>query len=303
MQQTNPGNLMGSPRLPDFFIAGAAKAGTTSLWRYLIQHPSIFMPEDAVYKEPGFFSCLRPFNDREAYLRLFEDAAPGQRVGEASGAYLTSPDSAQRIQADIPDAQVIIMLRNPADRAFSLYQWMTQNGYEHAPTFDEALLLEEERMRSASFKRSNPEYYYNYLYYHSGLYSRQIDRYLSAFGEDQVEVLIFEEFIDAPEKHTQKVYQFLRVDPDFRPVTRVHNRSRSARAPRAQVALREFVEPTLNTLGLPGRHRLLQIARSLNEKKRVQLDKTTRAQLLRAYRDDIRATGQLLDRDLSSIWL
>src|SRR5579872_6439243 len=137
-------------RLPNFFIAGAPKAGTTSLYHYLSQHPQVYM---SPLKEPNYFAAeiredncdpvvrrrlygeqraLRRFLDGpmlgphfsgivsewEDYLRLFANATTERAVGEASVGYLRSPTAPSRIAEKIPEAKIIVMLRDPADRAF-----------------------------------------------------------------------------------------------------------------------------------------------------------------------------------------
>jgi hypothetical protein len=116
-----------SVRTPDFFICGAAKSGTTSLWNYLVQHPGIYEAQD---KEPSYFSALHPlYPSARQYGRLYGDAREDQLVGDASVAYLTSPDSAFRICRVVPNAKIIIVLRDPTERAFSLYRHMVWHGF------------------------------------------------------------------------------------------------------------------------------------------------------------------------------
>lgn len=128
-----------SKRFPDFFVVGAARSGTTSLWMYLLQHPKIFMPREIELKEPSFFCDLLDLYDVDAYLRLFSDAKPESAIGEASTAYLTSPESADLICNANPDARIIIMIRNPIDRALSLYKWMIREGYEWITPFEKSI--------------------------------------------------------------------------------------------------------------------------------------------------------------------
>jgi hypothetical protein len=87
------------------------------------------------------------------------------------------------------DAKFIDILRNPADRAHSLYHHIRRDGYEKKATFEGALAAEEERVRSRAFKRNCPQYYYNFLYFRSGLYGEQIERYLSFFARHQFHFL------------------------------------------------------------------------------------------------------------------
>jgi hypothetical protein len=249
-------------RMPNFFIAGAARCGTTSMWDYLKQHPDIFLPDEFRVKEPSFFCENFGMKSREKYLSLFRNAGDQKLVGEASGPYLTSPEAPARIQAEVPDAKFIIMLRNPAVRAFSLFKWMRANGYEDCADFREALRLEKERMGDASFQKDCPQYFYNFLYFHSGLYAAQVSRFFDTFGRDRVMVVIFEEFIAQPERHVRDAYKFLGVDENFRPKIEVLNASRDGTA----------LEPAL------------------------------RKELLAQYAGDISQLEKLLGRELQSLW-
>ena len=136
-------------KLPNLFIVGAAKAGTTSLYEYFKQHPQIFMVESDLQKEPSYFcSLVKPSKKYKYYLSLFEKATENHvRIGEASTSYLTCPESALRIKEyenkNNLDCRIIIMLRNPVDRAYSLYNWMTQSGYEWCGSFEKALRIEK----------------------------------------------------------------------------------------------------------------------------------------------------------------
>ena len=108
------------PRWPNLFVVGAPRAGTTSLYHYLRQHPEIYM---SPLKEPHFFSHSNPQSDtvvkhQDAYLRLF-DAARGEKLrGEASPAYLADPDAPARIKDASPEAKIVAVLREPVSRAF-----------------------------------------------------------------------------------------------------------------------------------------------------------------------------------------
>lgn len=246
-------------RWPDFFICGAARSGTTSLWNYLRQHPDIYMPSDFAQKEPSYFSELYGLRDRHAYLRLFKNSRPDQLLGEASTSYLTSPDSAERIHREVPSARFIILLRNPVDRAYSLYKWMRENGYEPITTFEEALREEGtsrlgpprfERSHRPEFVRTNGQYYYNYLYFHSGLYHDQVKRYVDLFGREQVMVWVFEEFVADTRAHLRRGFEFLGVDKEFDSEIEVHNAtsSRLAIHPGVRSELRQRYQPDIRRL-------------------------------------------------------
>lgn len=201
---------------PDFFICGAARSGTTALWHCLKQHPQLFLPCEYLSKEPAFY-CLSNqrfgISSRAEYENLLADAKPGQLVGEASGAYLTSPESPLLIYNDNPLAKFIILLRNPADRAYSLYKWMRTHGYEMAECFQEALMLEKIRVCNATFFHDNPQYFYNYLYFTTGIYINYITNYLRVFGQNQCLFLISEQLFSEPMTVLQVVFRHLGVDP------------------------------------------------------------------------------------------
>lgn len=288
---------------PDFFICGAAKSGTTSLWKYLQQHPSVFMPTSM--KEPGYFSNLRPLQDLDRYTSLFEKATDDQRVGEASGAYLTSPESPGRIYDAVPEAQIIIMLRNPADRAYSLYRWMTREGYEPISSFEEALAAEPERIDDESFKHDNPEYYYNFLYFTSGLYSTQIQRFENTFPSERLLYLLFDEFVQKPVDVTQRVFRFLGVDDEVKPTIKTHNKGKNVWSPSLQFSIRHSITPALvNVLGFSLGKRIGGRMMKVNMSREVSpLPPDLRSRLLDRYADDIRKTEEQTGLPLSDAWL
>ena len=197
------------------------------------------MPADELYKEPCFFSPYGENLGLDNYLRLFRFASPVQHViGEASTVYLTDPVSAKRIFEFNPDAKIIIVLRNPIERAYSLYNWMVQDGYEYAPSFKDALSLEVCRLTARIPNWFEPQYYWNYLYIRSGLYYEQVKRYVDYFKE-RVLVLRFEEMKADPQGIFDTVCTFLgiqRITKKFRK----HNVSKSVRSPKIQFILRHL---------------------------------------------------------------
>jgi hypothetical protein len=224
---------------PNLFIVGAARSGTTSLWQYLRQHPSIYMPEDELYKEPSFFCSIGAPMGMDKYLSIFSAGLNNHDiVGEASTAYLTDPSSAKKLYDFNPEAKIIILLRNPADRAYSLYSWMVGDGYEYASTFDEALELEQSRRQNNIPNWFEPQYYWNYMYFQSGLYYEQVKRYLELFGNN-VMIIKFEHF----RRHTQIVYDnvcaFLGLEKHELDL-QIHNQSPSVLSSKIQFLLRKL---------------------------------------------------------------
>ena len=208
-------------RLPDFFIVGHAKSGTTALYEMLRGHPQIYMPD---LKEPWFFaSDMRPrFQPPRAgvlpqtldeYRELFAAAQPGQRVGEASSSYLWSRTAAQRIAEVRPDAQIIALLREPASFLHSLHLQLLQSHVETQKNFARAIALEPRRRRGERIPRtSHRPQLLNYSDH--VCYVEQLRRYDSAFPEDQVLVLIYDDFRADNERTVRAVLRFVGVAED-----------------------------------------------------------------------------------------
>lgn len=285
---------------PDFFIVGAAKAGTTSLWRYLKENPEVFMAGDEILKEPCFFSDQGPRRTMEEYLKLFEGASEEhERVGEASTIYLPDPTSAGRIYGFNRDARIIMVLRNPVDRAYSLYNWMVQEGYEYSSTFEKALEREERRSNKRIPNFFEPELYYSdYMYFSSGLYCEQVKRYLDIFG-DNVLVVKFDDLVNDFDATYERVCSFLgirvnRLSPD------VFNPSRSIYSPGLQFALRKAndllvkIAPRLFSFTFKTKEsRDWLLGLGLKEGRPPKLREETGKELLERYRDDIRCLSEL----------
>ncbi|MGH9241335.1 MAG: sulfotransferase [Vicinamibacterales bacterium] len=295
-------------REPDFFLVGASRAGTTSFWRYLVQHPEIYMPPGSMAeKEPCHFCEVTPkwataYRDRDNYLGLFSQAGDCRVIGEASTPYLVAPEVPGRIRAAYPDAKILVILRNPVDRAFSLYRYLCLIGAEWVSTFEKALLAESSRRRDQRFKHSNPLWYALYEYFHSGLYSAQIERYLSAFPEEQVKVILFDDLERDPLRVIQEVYGFLGVDRSFAPKVIRYNGSQFPFSVKLQYLLGRDLDRS--AAGRYGRIRgpLFKANARLGRLRPRSLDPRTRRRLRDAYRDDLTRLSALINRPLDG-WL
>lgn len=210
--------------LPDFFIIGAAKAGTTSIFALLEQHPDIFMPTP---KEPEFFARDDLYSAGiETYSALFAGARPGQRLGEASTLYSHAPlfpDTAARIARHAPGAQFIYVLREPVARAYSFYVQLVknyQNGtrdYAVHRCFEDFVLPERHALAAPREKAlapfnahfpDTPE-----LCLAGSDYLLQIETYLACFPRDRFLFLTFEAFRDDPRATLRRITGFLGLDP------------------------------------------------------------------------------------------
>lgn len=187
-------------RLPSFIIIGAQRAGTTSLFNALAQHPMI---SPSVVKEVHYFDFR--YHRGERWYRSHFPMLPGRRYheghqwGEASPFYLFDPFVPARVRALLPDVKLIALLRNPIDRAYSDHQFETKLGHESLP-FQEALEREEERLALDDPARlSDPRYLYHshrrrHAYVARGLYAEQVARWQATFGNDRLLVLPSEDF-------------------------------------------------------------------------------------------------------------
>jgi len=195
-------------RWPNFFIAGAPKAGTSSLCAYLQAVPGIYMSK---IKEPNYFSRVivpdahpvRPVRDEREYLQLFAEAGDARIVGEASPTYLADPEAPRLIRNAVPHAKVLVSLRDPVERAYSHYLMMLNNGTARGTFLDEIKRgLALGGNRSLALLRADV-----------GLYSAQIERFRSGFQDSQFKILVFEEFSADVAGSLQQVLEFLGVEP------------------------------------------------------------------------------------------
>ena len=284
--------------LPNFYIAGTPKSGTTSLYHYLNGHPDVFM---CPVKEPNFFAydeiisqnlyySEKGIGSQSEYEALFNDVAKETAVGEASVAYLFYPKTPGKIKAVCQNARIIIILRNPVDRGFSHYLMDMRLGYVNIP-FEDIV-----------YKRADHPlldlYYQQFI--ELGLYHDQIKRFLDTFGDSQVRIFLYE---DLKEDITQVIlssYEFLDLNCAILPdLEKKHN---VYRQPRNRLV--QFLYSAKSFRGLvrniiPGRF-VDKIKNGLLVKgKKPQLSLETRAYLQYLFRDDIKKTATLIGRDLS----
>jgi len=203
-------------RKPDFFIAGAPRCGTTSMYAYLRQHPQIHV---SVHKEPHFFgSDLTPLpgaiRDEALYLALFAGAGDRPRAGESSVHYLSSRRAPFEIRDYAPEARIIILLREPLAMAHSLYSLYTRTGNEDLATFEEALAAEPERR--AGHRIPAGAYFPEGLQYtEEALHAGKVERWLEVFGREQVLCILFDDFVRDTAAVYRRTLEFLGVDASF----------------------------------------------------------------------------------------
>jgi hypothetical protein len=299
---------MSSPRFPDFFIVGAFKSGTTALYEYLRQHPQVFMP---FHKEPLFFGddLTRRYGrmTRDQYLDLFREARPDQRAGEASAWYLYSKSAAREIAAASPGAGIVVMLRNPVDVMYAQHSQLLFNVEEDIVDFGAALAAEPDRRRGERLP-PGPLRVENLYYRESVRFAEQVRRYLDAFGNERVHVIVFDDFRDDTPAAYRAVLEFLGVDPTFTPDFEVRNPNKQVRFKALQRLVYQPPGPLLRAVPVLRRfplvHRLRERVLSMNSaaRRRPAMDPGLRRRLLDELAPEIEELGRLIGRDLSA-WL
>ena len=200
-------------KLPNFLVAGVPKAGTTNLWKNLRQHPDVFLPK---VKEPRFFIDApegwvrsKQIGSLDSYRSLFEPATSEAAIGEVSPGYFSSRKAPDRIRETLGHPKIILVLRNPVERAFSHFVFSLRKGLEpDMATFESA--IENETVRVGDSVRHRP-------YVNIGFYYQHLQRWTSIFNRNSIKLLFFEDLKDDEVAFTQRVYDFLGVDDSFEP--------------------------------------------------------------------------------------
>ena len=311
---------------PNFFLVGAPKAGSTSLYHHLRQHPEIYM---SPIKEPSYFSLeMRPENFApvyrphayrrieetreflrgpmnppitagivttwEDYLRLFTAAKNHRAVGEASVGYMVSPYAAEAIAGRIPEARILMILRSPVDRAFSHYLYMLSEGLieQSFRQYVRACL----RHRGEGLGIHEP-------FLDMGFYAGQVQRYLSRFPRDRVRIWTYEDYVACPRELLRTIFRFIGVEEGFEPDMSVrYHQPRIPKMVSSARVLRWARMTAFSRKVLPARARAAARNVFYSLPGEVKMDAADRALMLEFYSSDIRRLEKILDRDLSG-WL
>jgi hypothetical protein len=231
--------------LPDFLVIGAQKAGTTALYAYLRWHPEISGP---FWKEVSFFD--RHWWRGEAWYRgQLPLRTDGKLVGEASPSYVFHPLAPERVYALVPAVRLILLVREPAERAYSHYQHEVALGREPL-SFEDALEAESERLagqvdRLRADPRAFSRSWWDHAYVARGLYADQIERWLEFFPRDQILVLTTDELGMRPAETYASVLAFVGSSPhELASYPRVFDRDYPPMRPETRAALEaRFTEP------------------------------------------------------------
>lgn len=288
--------------MPNFLIIGAQKAGTTSLYHYLKQHPQVYM---SPVKEPHFYTyegeklnthgpgrnLSIPITNLEVYQAMFQEVSDETAIGEASPSYIYSPKAPERIRHYIPNTKLIAILRHPAERAYS--NFLHSIRYNCEPLNDFAQALQEEEVRI----RDNWGFLWHYK--QKGFYYVQLKRYFDLFDQEQIRVYLYEDLNTNPNRVLRDIFQFLSVDENFAPdISTKHNVSGIPKN-RTLQAIGMSLNPILKSFLPVGLHRSIR-NRILIKPPELPLE--IRRQLIEVYREDILKLQALIQQDLS-IWL
>jgi Sulfotransferase family len=309
--------------VPDFYIVGQPKSGTTALYEMLRSHPQVFMPD---YKEPRYFATDLPSNYQEPrksgkpaetyedYLSLFAPAMPGQRVGDASTAYIWSKTAAAEIAKARPDARIIVFFREPASFLRSMHLQLLQIRVEHKTTLREALAIEDDRRAGRELPEAIAPWPQVLLYRERIRYVEQLRRFHAAFPREQVLTLIYDDFRGDNEGTVNCVLRFLEVDESIAVQASEANPTVRMRSPRLDRAVRS-VTVSRNPVSRNAR----RVAKALlppaqRERLRRAIwgklvfgrphapEEDLMLDLRRQFKPEVQALGDYLDRDLVALW-
>lgn len=295
--------------MPNFLVIGAAKGGTTALHRYLTQHPQIFMSRRKElrffpfeggrpdYRGPGDAADAASITiTLEEYHKHFAGSEGFPARGESSPLYLYMPKSAGRIRHYLPEAKLIAVLRQPAERAFSQYLMIRRDRLETLG-FAEALAAEDRRVADGWGHR--------WHYRRRGFYAAQLELYFELFRREQLRVYLYDDYVADPAGMMRDVFRFLGVDDSYVPDMSVrHNVSKFPRSRALQVFLTEprRAKNLLKPLLPAGWSRRVGDYLRRRNLTRPRLSEEMRQSLTEVYRADIVRLQEMLGRDLSH-WL
>lgn len=265
-------------RRPDFLIVGGKRCGTSSLARYLAEHPHLYVPPQ---KEVHYFD-LHVDRGLGWYEAQFSEAAPNQLACDATPSYIYLEWIPGQMAEVVPEARIIAILRNPTDRAYSDYWFVRGRGHEKL-SFEEAIDSEPRRLRS-----NDPRAALHYTYLSRGHYVKQLERLCEHFPRGNISVLLFEDLIAKPLEIFSDLCRFLDVDDAIVPPSLGQRANRTLRSGAVK--------------GLAGRlpTPIKRVVRRLNTRSSYPpMKPETRRRLIDLYRESNEALGAWLGRDLT----
>lgn len=294
---------------PNFYIVGAPKCGTSAMWKFLKQHPDIYMPEQKeIYN--FFDSDLKyhfPVLTEKEYLKYFDSYNSETLIGEANVFNLSSEIAPKNIFKFSPNAKIIIMLRHPVEMAYALYTEQVFNGNEPL-SFKDALSVEKERLIGKSIPKGISFSEKSLCYVYMASFYKQVKRYIDVFGNDNVHIIFFEDLnndIAAVYKNTLK---FLGASTNFEPQFIKVNPNQEVRSKWFRDYLRHLPNSirVLSKIIFPHkafRKKLFHTIRNSNSKitNRKPLTREVEQYLYKEFEDDIDYLQELLGRELKEL--
>jgi len=312
--------------IPNFFVIGTAKAGTTSLYHYLSQHPDVYLPPiketnhfamgdidesllDPVYKRDIQLDLARYIRNgmkntvhiahvkrKLDYEALYSGVQHEKAIGEISNSYIVCPSAIPSIKLEYPNAKLIVMLRNPVSRAWSHFLMNQREGKVRIHDFIAEVMQD--------YSASHRGWGVNHQYLELGLYAKQLQRVFEQFAPHQLKWFLFEDFVAYPDKVMRSIANLLGVNEDFQ-------FDFSKKANQAGVPRNRFVNQLLVNSGLI--HSLKSIAgerqkswiksrlyKSGNELQKIGKEETDF--LFDFYQSDIAQLSDLLSFDFMNYW-
>lgn len=301
---------------PNFFIVGAAKAGTTSLYNYLLDHPEVYL---SPIKEPNYFNTELKFkncrldvqesiilekdyfkeknlerkhsacfDDIQEYLELYRGATSEKIIGEASTSYLYSSQAAKEIYAYNKNAKIVIILREPVSRTISHYNMDIRSGNTSGNMLQDL---------KSDFNADKKGYFISNMYIDLSLYYNQVKNYLSVFPKEQIIVLRFEDLVAKREEVLKNLCNFLQIDFSKLPIStrKIYNKTviPKNKIIHKLLVLKKFFPKPL--------HKYFLFLKSILFKpyKKENIPKETVDYIKSKVKNDFKLTNQLLNRHFS----
>lgn len=302
--------MMMKDNWPTFLIAGTARSGTTALHEHLGKHPDLFMP---LQKEPCFFTFYNEqpvftnarhnyITRKEDYLQLGENPE-GRIWGESSTPYMyfyeKTVKNIKRLVTRSEDIKIILVLRDPSDRAYSQYMHNRRDLREPL-SFEEAIEAEKGRI--------SENWHFDFFYVDKGFYFKQVKHYLENFKH--VKIIMFDDLEKHPDRVVEEVLAFLGLEmKDYLKDVKKRNQSGEMKVKWVKRLMSNRTNPILNgmraLMSKKTRKRVRNFIKNLllsHNLKKVEMSKATRARLVELYRNDIEQLQELIGHDLSG-WL
>lgn len=287
-------------------LIGVQKAGTTSIYDWISQHPDIYAPAFAKDRYSYFLNEELYSKGYESYSKNFNNRKNEKLFCTGNANYFFVPHVAQRIYKLNPKMKMILMLRNPIDRAFSAFNHAIERGME-TRSFEQAVQDEiENKVAYSALEKLRKSYIEH------GFYFKQLSNYLNFFELDQIFVGFYTDLIKGKEKLMEEIFYFLDIEPDFKVNFSTKNvTGGSSRFKFINYILYDenfknnlFTKKMKNVIPLKIRLNLINGLTSFNKKKinKKEIERTTKDILAKIYREDLLKLQDLLKKDLSQ-WM